>query len=190
MPENALLLGKIDYVLPLEEIAKKLVELASQPAQKQPVESPPMDTSIQEQVNKDREKFREFSQSSQRSLLTCPDCGGVLWEINEGEQLAYVCQIGHRYSEDGMLEHQVKEVERALWAAVRALEERVSLMDRLSARSGKRGNLKYRERFNEMARTAGEEADLIRQVLENNSAFQQEEVVNKNGPANLEQPPD
>jgi two-component system chemotaxis response regulator CheB len=31
------------------------------------------------------------------SALTCPDCGGALWEIEEGRGLRYQCHTGHRY---------------------------------------------------------------------------------------------
>jgi two-component system chemotaxis response regulator CheB len=31
------------------------------------------------------------------SPLTCPDCGGGLWEMNDTRPLRYRCHTGHAY---------------------------------------------------------------------------------------------
>ena len=54
---------------------------------------------------------------------TCPDCRGPLSKINDEVALEFQCLIGHRYSPAGLLQGHVEAQERALWAAVVALEE-------------------------------------------------------------------
>ena len=66
--------------------------------------------------------------------LRCPDCGGALWELEDGGLQSYACHVGCTYSADSLLEEQGDAVERALWTAVRMLEERAELSDRLSER--------------------------------------------------------
>ena len=52
------------------------------------------------------------------SGFTCPECGGALWELRDGELVRYRCRVGHAYSEDAMVEAQADAVEAALWAAL------------------------------------------------------------------------
>ena len=52
------------------------------------------------------------------SGFTCPECGGALWELRQGERTRYRCRVGHSYSEGAMVEAQGASVEAALWAAL------------------------------------------------------------------------
>jgi two-component system chemotaxis response regulator CheB len=56
-------------------------------------------------------------------------------------------------------------VERALWAAVRILEEKAALAARLSERMRSAGNARSSARFTLRAREASEQADAVRAVL-------------------------
>lgn len=38
----------------------------------------------------------------QRSAFTCPDCAGVMWEIDEGDLVRFRCHIGKAYTRDLM----------------------------------------------------------------------------------------
>jgi two-component system chemotaxis response regulator CheB len=98
------------------------------------------------------------------SVYGCPDCGGVLWEIQEGDLVRFRCRVGHAYSADSLLAEQGEQLESALWAALRALEEERSLSERLAARARERGSV-LAPRFEERARDAATRSDLIRAVL-------------------------
>jgi two-component system chemotaxis response regulator CheB len=65
------------------------------------------------------------------SAFTCPDCSGTLWELRDGDLLRYVCRVGHGYSTASIIEAEDDTVERALWAAVRTLEESAALSRRI-----------------------------------------------------------
>ena len=164
MPRNALRGGRIDFTLPVKGIAEKLVELARQPVPQLNNHNEP--ANVAELAEHDRHLFITDEDNTPRSLLTCPDCGGVLWEFKEGDATMFVCQIGHRYSLESMLNKQNESVEAALWAAVRALEERATLQRRMADISSERGSNGLAERFKNSAREAGHNADIIRKVLE------------------------
>lgn len=68
------------------------------------------------------------------SSVTCPDCGGVLWDV-AGEAPSFRCHVGHTWQADGLRREQDEAVEAALWTALRLVEERVDLDRRLRDRS-------------------------------------------------------
>jgi two-component system chemotaxis response regulator CheB len=99
------------------------------------------------------------------SAYGCPECGGVLWELHDGQLIRFRCRIGHAYSPDSLLAQQSEQLEDALWAALRALEEEHSLCLRLASRAAERGN-RVVDDFRERAADAARRADLVRTVLE------------------------
>jgi two-component system chemotaxis response regulator CheB len=93
--------------------------------------------------------------------LVCPLCDGVLTEAQRGTYHHFRCHVGHAFSLDSLVREQHEAVERALWAAIRALEESAALSTRLSA--SERGEL--HGRFLEKARSQQDNAELIRQIV-------------------------
>jgi two-component system chemotaxis response regulator CheB len=99
------------------------------------------------------------------SPYSCPECGGVLREVEDGDLLRFRCRVGHAYTADGVLEGQNGSIETALWTALRALQERAALSDRLAERVGSAGAERSRERFQALAEEARAQAETIRRVL-------------------------
>jgi two-component system chemotaxis response regulator CheB len=73
------------------------------------------------------------------ATYACPECGGALWEADEGALLRFRCRIGHGFNGESLLSAQDDGVEDALWTALRALEETAALRRRLSARMDGQG---------------------------------------------------
>jgi two-component system, chemotaxis family, protein-glutamate methylesterase/glutaminase len=61
------------------------------------------------------------------SVYACPDCHGVLWEVKEGNMLRFRCRVGHSYTAERLNVAMSKATEDALWASMRALEEKAEL---------------------------------------------------------------
>jgi two-component system, chemotaxis family, protein-glutamate methylesterase/glutaminase len=94
--------------------------------------------------------------------LTCPECGGALWERDEGNVVRFVCHVGHRFSTDSLVKQHGETMEAALWTAVRILNERAGLVRRLAARvRGGPESITHR-RFEASAREAEDHAATIR----------------------------
>lgn len=70
--------------------------------------------------------------------FTCPDCGGVLRSTN-GSTLHFRCRVGHAWGADDLHEALDDEVERALWVALRTLQDQAELTERLLARADAQG---------------------------------------------------
>lgn len=64
----------------------------------------------------------------------CPECGGVLRERTGSGVRQWECRVGHRYSPGSLLQAQGEGVEAALWTAVRALEDRRIVLERIADR--------------------------------------------------------
>lgn len=99
------------------------------------------------------------------SGFTCPECGGALWGLHNGELLRFKCHVGHSYSPNSLFDHKSELLEMAIWTALRALEEKVALAQQLADRSEKGGRRRMQERFNQLAQDAQEKADLVRRLL-------------------------
>jgi len=80
--------------------------------------------------------------------ITCPDCHGSIWmQTGDGGEVSLVCRIGHSYSPESFAEIQAANVENALWAGVRSLEEQASLAGVMASRALRRNDPEARERF-------------------------------------------
>ncbi len=62
------------------------------------------------------------------SPYNCPDCSGVLWEIDEGGARRYRCHTGHAYSEASLDKAQDEALERRLFDALRAHRGRADML--------------------------------------------------------------
>ena len=60
-------------------------------------------------------------------MLACPDCHGVMWEIDEDELVRYRCHVGHAYTAKMMSLALDENLTRALASALRTLDERIAI---------------------------------------------------------------
>lgn len=167
MPAETISRDHPDWVLPLDELAGAVAREVQRLS-----EEAPMSENGNDEMNLETEYATLDSDALEReeppgtpSAYACPACGGVLWEIEGEDLLRFRCRVGHAYTAEGAIEEQAESVEQALWTALRALQERAQLSDRLAARLEHAGANKSRARFEEYAREAREQAELIRRLL-------------------------
>jgi two-component system chemotaxis response regulator CheB len=72
------------------------------------------------------------------SGFTCPDCDGSLITVPGTRR--YRCRVGHAWTEEALAEQKDAELERALWTALRTLDEKISLGRRMEQTAAERGN--------------------------------------------------
>ena len=98
--------------------------------------------------------------------LTCPECGGSLWETTHDQRVArYRCHVGHSYTPKGLLVTKSAEVESALWSALRTLEENAELRRRMAKRASQGKLNGVAEQYERAAADAEKRATVIREVL-------------------------
>jgi two-component system chemotaxis response regulator CheB len=112
----------------------------------------------------DRETIELSEPPGRPSAFGCPDCGGVLWEVDDGLH-RFRCRVGHAYTDEAVLAAESEETDKALWAAFRALHERADLATRTARRSRERGGGTVAARLEAQALEALDQAELIRTIL-------------------------
>ena len=106
------------------------------------------------------------SASGEGTRFTCPDCGGVLFEHHEGALERFQCSVGHVFSIESLSSAQGDALEGALWAAVRSLEDRSALLERLAGRADQNDLPRSSATFAAQADEALERARTIRETIE------------------------
>ena len=172
MPRSAVENVAVDAVEPIAGLAETVVRLAG-PAAREEAFMPADTGDVREEdileedvaVAEMRLDALEGRREGKPSGFSCPDCHGVLWEIEEGELVRFRCRVGHAYSPDSLFASQSEGLEEALWTALRALEESASLAERLHTRSAERGHTLSAQRFAEQAQDARQRASIIHRAL-------------------------
>jgi two-component system chemotaxis response regulator CheB len=101
--------------------------------------------------------------------FTCPDCGGVLFERHEGNLERFECSVGHVFAIESLSTAQAEALETAMWAAVRALEDRAAMLHRLADRARRASNARSARTFERQAGEAVERARTVRDAIERTS---------------------
>jgi two-component system, chemotaxis family, protein-glutamate methylesterase/glutaminase len=156
MPRSAMEATDVDHVIRAGAMGRLIDELA-----REPVEAP---YSI---AASDRSLLAEPLELPAYGVdLACPECGGALQEIRPGSLARFRCRVGHTYSSEALLAGKGSELEGALWAALRALEETATVSGRLASTARERGATGAAQKFDERRRDAAERADLIRGAIQ------------------------
>ena len=168
MPLNALKKVSPHFVLPIAEMAAQLAELSHRPAG-EPIAVPgniTFEVDIARGAARDPQaKMDQMDQIGRRSLLACPDCHGVMWEIDEGELTRYRCHAGHAYTAELLSLALDEGLRRALASAERALEERVSLTRNLHRQADERQHRALAADWAVRAAEAEKELDTLRGAI-------------------------
>jgi two-component system, chemotaxis family, protein-glutamate methylesterase/glutaminase len=99
------------------------------------------------------------------AALTCPACGGVLSEVRESRPMRFRCQVGHAFTGDVLAKEQEGRVDEALRVALRIIEERAELVQRMAADGRRSGRPAVAEMYQARAAEYREYADMIRRVV-------------------------
>jgi two-component system, chemotaxis family, protein-glutamate methylesterase/glutaminase len=167
MPMSAIQHVQIDHVEPAAELGRLIARLVRQAVPETPAGQPadPLDPVEIEPALAGTSALREGAPPGRPSSFSCPECGGMLFEADNGDLLHYRCHVGHAYSEESLLAVQSSGLESALWSAVRALEEKAALARRLAERVRGRGMARSAAEFDRTAADAIEGSEMIRHTL-------------------------
>jgi two-component system chemotaxis response regulator CheB len=109
--------------------------------------------------------MQDIDRIGRRSVLACPDCHGVMWEIDEGELIRYRCHVGHAYTAELMSLVLDENLSRALASALRALDERAALAEKLHRQATAAGRTHLVETWARRAKEFEAEAKVLRDSI-------------------------
>ncbi len=113
MPQSAVDNVDVDFCVPVGEMGSLLGELVSQPRGK--TKSAPHDirteARIAERVLSD---VSEVNGLGDQVPYNCPNCGGVLWELDTPGKKRYRCHTGHSFTGPALLASQSEKIEEML----------------------------------------------------------------------------
>jgi two-component system chemotaxis response regulator CheB len=164
MPQSALKHVNVDYSVSSSQIGTLLQQLVMS----EPRSTPAMksDDRLASEELRELTKHRdERDHPGEPSPYSCPECGGVLWEIKDGELIRFRCRVGHAYTSETLTTEQAITVEHALWTALRALEEQAAVRRRMADRAERQGMATSAARFHDRAREVERQAQQVRTLL-------------------------
>ncbi|AFZ34968.1 CheB methylesterase [Stanieria cyanosphaera PCC 7437] len=166
MPKSAIANVEVDWVVPLSGIANILIERVRQ--------TPPMITEIPENLRIEASITKNgitepeiMDRIGQPVFSSCPSCGGRLWQIGHNSPLRYRCHTGHAFTSSTLLTEQNEATEKALWIALRTLEERGRLLENMSKQYAQKGSNNLANIHQARSQEAFEHAMLIRNLIYN-----------------------
>jgi two-component system chemotaxis response regulator CheB len=169
MPVSAIDYTPVDYILPLSEIPKKVIDLAGRAtaaAIVSPFRSNTNDRQDVELAEANMEAIEnEHGRAGKPSVYACPECNGILWEVEEGGLLRFRCRVGHAYTAASLSQEQSDRVEEALWTAFRATEEAASLHRRIAERARSHGDMAKAEEHELAAEHQERSAEVLRDIV-------------------------
>jgi two-component system chemotaxis response regulator CheB len=161
MPATALSRSEPDHLVSLAEMPALLERLVRQPAGK----AVPVPEGIRNEVEiakSGRSNMKHMDRIGRRSVLACPDCHGIMWEIDEGGLARYRCHVGHAYTAELMSLALEEDLTRALASALRGLEERIAVAQKLHQQASAGGRIQLAESWARKASELEREAEVIR----------------------------
>ncbi|HYA99807.1 MAG TPA: chemotaxis protein CheB [Ktedonobacteraceae bacterium] len=170
MPRSAIAHVEVDHVMPLSKIGPLLTRLVHDEAAEQG--SFPISKEMEVEAKFAAMEIHEGHDGElvgTPSVFSCPECGGVLREVHDGDLLRFRCRVGHAFSVDSVMAGQTEGIEGALWTALKNLEESASFSRRLAHDAHDGGKALMAKRFGERAQEAESNAAVIRQVLAKSS---------------------
>ena len=164
MPLGALRASDVDYRASAAELGGLIAKLVQEPAGP-PVPIPPeigLEVEIALGRALDTPTLRKIGHPV---ALSCPSCGGVLSEIEAKPPLRFRCQVGHAFTADILEREQLGPVDEALRVALRIIEERATLADRMAEDARANGHLKSAPMFEARSKEIRGYAETIRHAI-------------------------
>src|SRR5262249_9314432 len=146
----------LDGALPAHELGAHIASLVGSDA---PAGEVPREVQLEVQMLLDQVPGLEvLGESAPPLALSCPECGGPVWGIKDGRLQRFRCHTGHAFGVDSLLASQNRQIEQAMWAAIKGLEQRSKVLQNLAREETTRGRGAGARGFGEEAKRLVEHA--------------------------------
>jgi two-component system, chemotaxis family, protein-glutamate methylesterase/glutaminase len=172
MPESAIQHVAVDRTLPVAAMPAFLAQLVREPIATGDAAAPNQALQIETRIALEGNALREgIMELGPISPNTCPECHGVLVKIKQGSIVRYRCHTGHSFSLQTLLADVNTEIETTLWAALRAAEERILLLQEIEELARASADEATAQQCAEQARGTAHHVDRIREAVLDHRMF-------------------
>ncbi len=164
MPDAALRFVEPDHIAPLAGLADLLNSLAGGEVEDAAVGGAALgiESGMDSEENSNAESVERIGNLVP---VTCPDCGGPLWEIEGQPAPRFRCHTGHAFGMESLVAGYSEVTERSLWTALRVMDEKTRTLERIAREHGERSHKRAAQAFEERASEARQDAEEIRRFL-------------------------
>ncbi|MDB5818838.1 MAG: CheB methylesterase [Rhizobacter sp.] len=165
MPQSAMNHVAVDAALPVEALAAEIVRRVQgmkPPSSWKPTRAQEIETTIALEGNGLKAGVMKLGSVSK---YTCPDCHGVLVQIEEGSIVRFRCHTGHAFSAMTLLAEVNESIDKGLWDTLRAVEERILLLRQLSDLATASGNHEEAAQIDRQAEQAEVRVKALRELV-------------------------
>lgn len=131
MPLSTLAKSNVDYMTTINKLAELLEKLVAMPVEDVMVKPLPS-LELEHAASVGDNAMQKLKAIGKPSTFSCPDCGGVMFELNEPGPARYRCHPGHAMGLLSLVATQKEVADDALWTALRALQEKEAGLRRLA----------------------------------------------------------
>lgn len=164
MPMRALETVEVDHRLPLTEIGAVLDRLSREPVREFPPIPP--DVLLEARLAENIMSNVRNEELGDLAPLSCPDCGGPLWQLHDKQMRRYRCRVGHGFTAQNLLADQNQAIEYSLWAALRAIQERASVLEGIASDELARGKQELADAYQKLAEESRLHAQQLLSLLQ------------------------
>lgn len=171
MPEQALEAVEADHILSVNDIIPLLTEKSKETV-KSKIKVP---DNIRVEYDLDmfgNNKIDKLNQVGEQVSISCPECGGPLWQIENEKKIHYRCHIGHSLTPTFLNNGQDKKIQETLWFAYRLLDEKLRTQIKLSEKTRQNNPRMYKLLYEDKINEIKNHQELLRNTL--NSIIKEE----------------
>lgn len=183
MPRSALRQVRVDYKVPINELADLLVRLSTEEIEDSEVHMENDElTELEIKVAMEDSAFeKNIMDFGELTPFTCPDCHGVLVSLKDGERSRFRCHTGHAFSPDALLATVTENIEDSLYSAIRGIEESVMLLNHIGKHLANNNEINLSALYFKKAFEAEERIQTIRGAVLNHERLSKDRLREQAG---------
>lgn len=178
MPENAIREVEVDYIVPVDEMAKLLVNLTKEQVEtSEAAMGENKQTELEISIAAEDSAFESGIMSyGDLTPYTCPDCHGVLVKLKDGERPRYRCHTGHAFSADSLLATLTENIEDSMWNAIRGVEESIMLLNQVGEHLANNDQINLSALYFKKAHQAERRVEILRETVMNHERLSKDSL--------------
>lgn len=166
MPDSAIEHVDVDYVGTIAGLAVRIAQAVTEELTCLPPAQPQPGLKLENAIALgESDMHASVMDLGKPSKYTCPECGGVLAQIEEERVVRFRCHTGHAYSFKALLAEVNGTVDGGLWATIRAIEERILILQHMATLAREAGQHEEAARLQVKAELAEAKCKPLRELV-------------------------